>query len=53
MANLITCPYCKEGDFDLIGLKHHLTYYCQVFKDTLTIEEWKKMHDIKVNQDPA
>ena len=38
------CPFCKEDDFDLIGLKSHLTGEglmfaegCQVFKDIPTV----------------
>jgi len=31
----IVCPFCQEGDFDLIGLKaHYLRGYCQRFNDT-------------------
>ncbi len=26
MEPTIACPWCKEGDFDLIGLKAHLEY---------------------------
>lgn len=26
------CPFCKETDFDLVGLKHHFDNgYCDVF----------------------
>lgn len=29
----IQCPFCKENDFDLIGLKGHLLYGdCEVFE---------------------
>lgn len=36
----IQCPFCKETDFDLIGLKHHYeSGYCEEFNKTLTIEE--------------
>lgn len=27
------CPFCKEDDFDLIGLKHHMTTYCKVYSE--------------------
>ncbi len=31
----LTCPFCKEGDFDKIGLKHHfLMGHCDVFENT-------------------
>ena len=34
LDNDIVCPFCKEGDFDLIGLKYHLTWYCNPYKHT-------------------
>lgn len=30
----VECPFCKERDFDLPGLKLHLYKYCDVFKET-------------------
>ncbi len=24
----VECPFCHEKDFDLVGLKDHLKYYC-------------------------
>jgi len=41
--NDIICPFCKEGDFDLIGLKHHLIHYCESYKSTENIcnTEWE------------
>ncbi len=30
----VSCPFCGEEDFDLIGLKYHLTNYCEVYKET-------------------
>lgn len=35
----ITCPFCGEEDFDLIGLKHHLQNYCEPFSETISIAE--------------
>lgn len=36
----ITCPFCRETDFDTIGLKHHLlSDHCNDFDATLTIEQ--------------
>ena len=33
----IKCPFCKEDDFDLIGLKLHLKAgNCEVFEETPT-----------------
>lgn len=28
------CPFCKENDFDLNGLKTHLIRWCEAFKET-------------------
>lgn len=30
----LACPFCGETDFDLTGLKSHLTKYCDIFRDT-------------------
>ncbi len=30
----IKCPFCGEDDFDLVGLKHHLSDHCQTYQDT-------------------
>ena len=30
----IICPFCGEKDFDLIGLKYHLKWYCEVYSNT-------------------
>lgn len=34
---LINCPFCNEGNFDKIGLKHHLNNYCEEYNNTLSI----------------
>lgn len=32
---LLLCPWCKEGDFDLIGLKSHITHGdCKIYNET-------------------
>jgi len=28
------CPFCNDGDFDKIGLKYHLTNYCEEYTRT-------------------
>lgn len=28
------CPFCRDGGFDLVGLKGHLLCCCEVFRDT-------------------
>lgn len=36
----INCPFCNEQDFDLVGLKTHLTKgYCETYENTLSFEE--------------
>ena len=48
MEDLIKCPFCGEDDFDLIGLKTHLTSnFCEDFKNVKTIEEDRKERAIK------
>jgi hypothetical protein len=32
----ITCPFCQEEGFDLIGLKYHLLNYCDAFDETVS-----------------
>lgn len=40
MSDYLTCPFCKEGEFDLVGLKHHYeSGYCNQYNDTMTIWE--------------
>ena len=37
----VTCPFCKETGFDLIGLKMHLSPVlgdCSIFKETPYID---------------
>jgi hypothetical protein len=34
----ILCPFCKEPDFDLIGLKSHLLKDCEQFDNTENIK---------------
>ena len=31
----VICPFCGEGDFDLIGIKNHfLRGHCDIYNDT-------------------
>jgi len=33
----VICPFCKESDFDLIGLKTHLEHGdCEIYNNTET-----------------
>jgi hypothetical protein len=37
------CPFCKESDFDLVGLKHHINMgWCEVFNHTIDVSEEQK-----------
>ena len=31
----LICPFCKENDFDTIGLKLHLNHYCEAYAAVL------------------
>ena len=33
-SDFVVCPFCKEVDFDLIGLRHHLSGGCDGFNQT-------------------
>ena len=54
----IVCPFCGDGDFDLIGLKLHINRgWCQPFEDLqttdrylhgkLTCRDWMKPEEMK------
>jgi hypothetical protein len=45
----IICPFCGEDDFDLIGLKHHIENYCEIYQSTLSVDEERKIRKIIVN----
>jgi hypothetical protein len=31
---MVECPFCKEGDFDLIGLKMHIErHWCDAYEE--------------------
>ena len=34
----IICPFCKEKDFDLIGLKSHLQNDCEQYRKIETLK---------------
>ena len=57
MIEDIKCPFCGEDGFDLVGLKGHLTGEglifaggCQVFSDTLTIQEEANLCEIQLEE---
>jgi hypothetical protein len=33
----VTCPFCSATNFDLPGLKYHLTFYCQEYDETAVL----------------
>jgi transposase-like protein len=33
------CPFCGEFDFDRIGLKSHITFHCDSFRDVSTLRD--------------
>jgi len=36
----MTCPFCKEDDFDEIGLKHHLLRgWCEAFEQVPSTDQ--------------
>ena len=35
----LTCPFCQETDFDEIGLKKHILFDCDAFRDVESIKE--------------
>jgi len=39
MSNEVSCPFCKEGGFDLVGLKNHLERDCEDYLKIESIEE--------------
>lgn len=44
----ITCPFCKENNFDLVGLKNHIQYNCEIFDSTISIEEEQSAQNNKI-----
>ena len=47
LASNLVCPFCKGVDFDLVGLKHHLENYCEVYQSTITVDEERRLRKIK------
>ena len=42
----ISCPFCKEKDFDLSGLKLHFEKgYCDIYNEVDIVKEWS--HSVK------
>ncbi len=37
----VQCPFCKERDFDLAGLKYHFAMgYCEIYSRIDLVKEW-------------
>lgn len=50
MPTDVTCPFCGESGFDLIGLKNHFDRgWCEVFENTETVAEERER---KKNETP-
>lgn len=44
-SDLVTCPFCKESDFDLIGLKYHLQQgHCDMYNEIRTMRDIRAAH---------
>lgn len=40
----VQCPFCKENDFDFIGLKQHFKRgWCHIYNETLSAEEDERL----------
>ncbi len=42
----LTCPFCNETDFDVIGLKMHLALYCEEY-DKVPLGDSKEEHSLE------
>lgn len=43
---LVTCPFCGEEDFDLIGLKLHLSLgHCDEYEEIDALKELRHRED--------
>ena len=43
--DLVSCPFCGEQDFDLIGLKYHLQQgHCTNYNEMSTMREIRAAH---------
>ena len=41
VQDVVRCPFCGDGDFDLIGLKLHISRgWCQQFEDMETSDRY-------------
>jgi len=52
--SMMTCPFCMETDFDVIGLKHHLlSGGCEIFNTTRTVEEERHLRKQSSKQEKS
>lgn len=47
----ISCPFCLEENFDLIGLKHHLFKHCDKFESIPSLKEVSHDRYVAVSPD--
>jgi 4-hydroxy-3-methylbut-2-en-1-yl diphosphate synthase IspG/GcpE len=33
----VACPFCGDTDFDLRGLKHHITHHCEKYAEVVDL----------------
>ena len=51
--SLLTCPFCTETNFDLVGLKYHLRFSCDAFDYTPNpgqhpgVRRLRLLHDVR------
>lgn len=46
----VSCPFCGENNFDLVGLKYHLENYCEQYHNIISIEEGKQNIEKELNE---
>ena len=45
MKEYVACPFCKDDDFDLMGLKYHIRMYCDGYVSTPDINDSKVLNE--------
>lgn len=47
----ITCPFCGDDGYDLVGLKAHLEKNCEAYWNTETIqEERERLNSLRIDK---
>ena len=50
MSEFVKCPFCREPDFDLEGLKHHLSGWCEAYLRTPTLTRNVRYKNVSCSQ---